>query len=108
MTTTDRTPQEPIVEGGRFAGFVFKEDKTMEAVFGTQQNQDLVMEAMEDERYFKKWKCYMSFFFNLKDPDNFQGRIEDEDREIFQDKLRIAAAKYLEIQLANKEVGNEG
>ena len=48
------------------------------------------------------------YFFNLKDPDNFPGRIEDEDLEIFQDKLRIAAAKYLEIQLANEEVANEG
>ncbi len=50
----------------------------------------------------------MSFFFNLKDPDYFQGRIEDKYLEIFQDKLRILAANYLEIQLANEEVANEG
>ena len=100
-SSDDITPEEPIVEGGRFTGFVFNEDLTMEPVFGTQQHQDLVMEAMEGARYFEKWKCYMSFFFNLKDPDNFPGRIEDEDLEIFQDKLRIAAAKYIQIQLAN-------
>tara|TARA_B100000965_G_C19388876_1_gene668039 strand:- start:597 stop:779 length:183 start_codon:yes stop_codon:yes gene_type:complete len=54
-----------------------------------------------------KMKVLFVIFVNLKGPNNFPGRIEYEDLEIFQDKLDSSAEKYLEIQLANGEIANE-
>ena len=72
----------------------------MDALYGTKDHQDLVMEVLESEHsnYFDKWDCYISMYFWLKDPINFPERIEDKSLEVFTDKIRIAAAKYLEMQ----------
>ena len=67
--------------------------------YGTPEHQDLVMEVMKSEHtgYFEKWNCYMSLFFTCgKYWENFK-RIEDEDLEVFTEKVRIDAAKYLEL-----------
>ena len=72
----------------------------MDAIYGTKEHQDLVMEVLDSEHtnYFDKWECYASTFFWLKDPESFPQRIEDKDLEVFTDKIRIAAAKYLEMK----------
>ena len=58
------------------------------------------MEVLESEHtnYFDKLECYAPTYFWTKDPENFPQHIEDKDLEVFTDKIRIAAAKYLEMK----------
>ncbi len=71
--------------------------------YGTKEHQDLVMEVLDDSstRFFPKWNCYMTFYFWNKDPENF-GRIEDRSLEVFQDKVRIASVKLMELREMEK------
>tara|TARA_B100001093_G_C26644910_1_gene934872 strand:- start:100 stop:369 length:270 start_codon:yes stop_codon:yes gene_type:complete len=73
--------------------------------YGTPEHQDLVMKVMDSSHtcYYEKWNCYMSLFFTCgKYWQNFQ-RIEDEDLEVFTEKVRIDAAKYLELAHMKEE-----
>ena len=71
--------------------------------YGTKEHQDLVMEVLEHQstNFFQKWNCYMTFYFWIKDPQNFD-RIEDQSLEVFQEKVRVASAKLMELREMEK------
>ena len=77
----------------------------MKGFYGTQEHQDLVMEVMNHSTtgYMEKWNCYMTLFFTCKEHNEHFSRIEDEDLEVFTDKVRAAAAKFLELDHLKNE-----
>ena len=71
--------------------------------YGTPEHQDLVMKVMHSHYTFINCNCYTSLFFTLgKYSQNFEW-IEDADLEVFTEKVRIDAAKYLELAHMKKK-----
>jgi len=69
-------------------------------IYGTPEHEDLVMEVLTSKQtvFLPKSNAYISLYFTVRDPQNFKKHLEDSNLEVFTELVRIASAKYLEMQ----------
>ena len=71
---------------------------SISSVWGTKEHQELVMEVFNHPStcYFPVDTYWSTHYFLINDSEFDYGLMRADDLEIFTDKVRIAAATYLE------------
>ena len=72
--------------------------ESIKSIYGTEAHQKLVSDILESPQtsYYQKWNLYKTLWFFVYDPQGDYGDLQDTSLDDFTEKVRIAAAKYLE------------